>query len=276
MTIVEFGNKHFTPLTPPIEWGEIRMLKCLAACLMLMALTMTAHANVKQEVDSLFAAGEFEQVELVMLRLGDDQGELSDEEFASIETTAGFAMIMLDREVDARKYFSDALKLNPDLTLDPVTVSPKFRVVFDEVKTTMLAESVQPPEIVYRGARPSSRLFNLLLPGAGLIREGSLRGTVYLAAQAVSLYLLIDQLDKTSDSRAFYLAQTERSAISSAYNDYNRDYKTAWKYGVLCGVVYFAAQADLALYRQPLNDEEDELSIFLLPTERGLRFQVCW
>ncbi|MBU1920806.1 hypothetical protein KKG66_08170 [bacterium] len=263
--------KNITPTAEPVR----RLILCV---IMTLAITVSGNAqtDLKQEIDSLFAAGEFEQVELIMLRLGNEQGELTDAEFASMKTTAGFAMIMLDRETDARQYFREALAIDPNLTLDPVMISPKFRVVFDDVKAALQSVQAEPEKKIYRGARPSSHILNLILPGAGQLREGNLRGTVYLAAQAATLYLLIDQLDKTSDSRAFYLAQTERSAMARAYDDYNNDYKTAWKYGLLSGAVYFASQIDLACFHQPLAGEEHELSFFLLPAKDRLVFQVNW
>lgn len=244
--------------------------------LLLAACMAQAQLSPRQEVDSLFNAGEFEQIELIMLRIGNNQGNLSDADFLSMKTTAGFAMIMLDREADARRYFMEALALDPNLTLDPVLVSPKFRVVFDDVKASMQNTPVEQEDKMYVGARPSSHVMNLLLPGVGQLREGSLRGAIYLAAQGLSLYLLIDQLDKTSDSRAYYLAQTERSAIARAYDDYNKDYKTAWKYGIISSLVYIAAQADLALLNKPLHEGEKGLSFSLHPEQDRLVLQVNW
>ena len=268
-----FADKHMKYRNPS-RWIAV------FAALFGIALPGNAQTDLKHTADSLFTAGKFEQVELLMLRVGSDQGDLTDTEFASMKTTAGFAMIMLDREIDARRYFTEALKINPDLTLDPVMISPKFRVVFNDVKANLQkAEAEAEPELmktVYRGASPGSHLLNLVLPGAGQLREGYLRGGIFLAAQTASVLLLIDQLNKRSDSRAYYLAQTEKNAIAQAYDDYNRDHKTAWKYGILSGVVYLAAQADLVFIHKPLTNDESRLSIALLPMGNRLLFQVRW
>ncbi len=257
---------------------ENHLYRWIAVFTVLLGITLSGNAqtNLKQQVDSLFAAGEFEQIELLVFRMGDVQSELTDTEFAMIKTTVGFAMIMLDRETDARQYFEEALQIDPELTLDPVMISPKFRIVFDDVKAALKKEKPEPVKAEYRGASPGSHLMNLVLPGAGQLNEGCLRGTLYLAAQTAATFLLIDQLNKTSDSRAFYLAQTERSAIASAYDDYNRDSKTAWKYGILSGIVYLAAQADLAFIHKPLVSDESKFSMFLFPTGNKLFLQVRW
>jgi hypothetical protein len=249
----------------------------LALSALLFSLqTAFAESDLNRQADSLFEAGEFEKVEILALRLGQDQGQASDEEYANLQVTAGFAMIMLDRETDARGYFSRALDKNPDLTLDPVLVSPKFRIVFDDVKLHRSIIRSEKPEMLYRGASPRSQLMNLALPGVGQLREGRLRGALYLAAQAVSLGLLIHQLDQTSDSRARYLAQSDPLEISEAYDDYNQDFRGAWAYGIASGTVYLLAQADLALIRNEVSSENQGISLNLSPTYSGFRFSVNW
>ena len=56
------------------------------------------------------------------------------QERARVNLTAGYALIMQGREQEAKEYFARALDAEPNIVLDPVQVSPKFRVVFDEVK----------------------------------------------------------------------------------------------------------------------------------------------
>jgi hypothetical protein len=247
-----------------------------AAALLFFMQAALAESDLCRQADSLFAAGEFEKVETVVLRLGTDQGEMSDADYANLQVTAGFAMIMLEREADARRFFDYALNKNPDLTLDPVLVSPKFRSVFDDVKIHRSIVQNETPEVLYRGASPRSHLLNLALPGVGQLREGRLRGILYLTAQAASLGLWIHQVDKVSDSRAHYLAQSSQPEISNAYDDYNRDYQTAWSYGIISGAIYLISQADLALIRNQISDEQPGLSMSMMPAPSGIRFQVNW
>jgi hypothetical protein len=254
---------------------QSKLLFTLAAFIV-FTQTAFAECDLCQEADSLFAAGEFEKVEMLVLRLGTDQGEMSDADYANLQVTAGFAMIMLDRETDARRYFNRALDKNPSLTLHPVQVSPKFRIVFDDVKLHRSIVPNETPEVHYRGASPRSHLLNLALPGVGQLREGRLRGILYLTAQAASLGLWIHQLDKASDSRAHYLAQSSPPEISKAYHDYNRDYQTAWGYGIISGAIYLLSQADLALIRNQISDEQPGFSMSIMPAASGVSFQVNW
>ena len=235
-----------------------------------------AESNPRQQADSLFAAGEFEKVEMLVLRLGGEQGAMSDSDYVGLQVTAGFAMIMLDREADARRYFETALDKNAGLALDPVLISPKFRIVFDDVKIHRDMPRNGKPAVLQTGADYRSHLLNLVLPGAGLIREGRLRGIGYLAAQAAAVTYMISQLDKTADSRTYYLAQVEEPDIARAYSDYNSDYHSAQAAELISGAIYLLAQADLALVRNPVTSGNSGFSMSILPAHSGIRFSFHW
>lgn len=236
-------------------------------------------------VDSAFVKGEYERVELLTLRLLQSETQLAADEAARLNLTTGYALIMLGREADARGYFARALDAVPDLILDPVQVSPKFRVVFDEVKADharMLAarRDVQPiatnasesPE----RPRPQSLLANLALPGAGQWREGHrLRGGAVFAVQTAAAAALIWQLGELRDSRAQYLTQTDPVLIRSAYDDFNRDYRTAWAAGMLTGAIYLAAQADLILL-QPRHPSRVQAALHPAPKINGAHLILRW
>ena len=231
-------------------------------------------------IDSAFVTGRYADVELLTLRILQSKAELTPQERARVNLTAGYALIMMNRETEARNYFKQALDAEPNLTLDPVQVSPKFRVVFDEVK----AQHVSPAEALARTpdekltirSMPSRQaLFsNLILPGSGQWREGHrVRGAVFFVAQAASVAALVWQIGETRDSRAEYLAQINAERISETYDEYNQDYMLSWGAGALAGVVYLAAQADLILHRTS-NQE-----ISLLPAGDfgpGLTLRMAW
>ncbi|MBK6765707.1 MAG: hypothetical protein IPG71_05045 [bacterium] len=158
--------------------------------LLALSSTLFAQSPLLQEVDSLFRAGEYERVELLVLR-AERQPELDTGDQVTLQLLGGYSMIMLERVDDAKAHFVAALEIDSSLTLDPVTVSPKFRVVFDDVRRQWRADhlSKPPAEITrevstYRSARRESHLVNLLIPGTGFLREGkTLRGALHLAAQ---------------------------------------------------------------------------------------------
>ena len=213
-------------------------------------------------MDSAFVKGHYSEVELVALRILQSAMELTLQERSHINLTAGYALIMMNREHEAREYFDHALDAEPDLTLDPVQVSPKFRMVFDEVKAQhQNSEQVIPYDdrtIKVSPLQPASRrslISNLIIPGSGQWREGHhVRGAAFLLAQAASLGVWIWQMDQTRDSHAKYLAQTNAQRIADTYNEYNQDYALSWATGALAGIIYLAAQADLILLRTPTKE----------------------
>jgi len=257
-----------------------------------LSLAFPAMADVQQDllaVDSAFAEGRYEQVELLALRILHGENELPADERARLNLTAGYALIMLNREGEARGYFERALDAVPELTLDPVLVSPKFRVVFDEVKAARppvpTTGGLRPPEesgdsprreILAEGLiRPSPRshVMNLLIPGSGQWNEGKkLRGAAWFMLQAASVGVLVWRIGEMRDSREAYLVETETARISAAYDTYNRDYRLAWAAGFAAGLVYLGAQADLALLRFPAK----ETAVKIKPMGDGIMLAVCW
>lgn len=169
-------------------------------------------------VDSAFVNGQYEEVELLVLRTLQSNPALPQPDVARLNLTAGYSMILLGREDDARRYFNRALDAEPETTLDPVQVSPKFRIVFDEVKASrpapvsksapLIRPQSNDPAQQAAAPQPSLRgalLANLVLPGSGLFVSGRrLEGVALFAAQAATTAILVTQIGKMRDSRAAF------------------------------------------------------------------------
>lgn len=232
-------------------------------------------------LDSAFANGQYEQVELLSLRLLQDYPDLTPDEVARVNLTAGYALIMLNREAEARRCFARALDAVPGLALDPVQVSPKFRVVFDEVKAARPAQTEARPGPLPgdTSAQPHSSLFasamwsNLVVPGSGQWKLGSrLRGALLFGAEATCLTLLIINAIEMQNSRADYHAATDPVNIRRAYERYNQDYQATCIAGIGAAVVYLAAQADLVR----LNGQSSGVSLLPMTGAAGISFRVQW
>lgn len=236
--------------------------------------SLFAQSDLVLEADSLFHVADYERVELLVLR-AERQSDLADSQRVALELLGGFSLIMLGREQDARAHFVQALEADSALTLDPVEISPKFRVVFDDVKSEWLAnrtlpetESVMLP--VYRSvsARPESHALNLLVPGSGFMREGkTVRGLIHFALAATSTALWLTEIKQSSDARKDYLAAQSSAQAASLYNDYDTHHRRMWTYGLTSASLYLLSQLDLALFRK-------SESIELIPTQSGASLQV--
>lgn len=232
-------------------------------------------------LDSAFAEGQYEQVELLSLRLLQDHPDLTADEIARVNLTAGYALIMLNREAEARRCFARALDAIPDLLLDPVQVSPKFRVVFDEVKSSRPAQTAAPLQSTPpdTSAQKAPSLFaaamwsNLVVPGSGQWKLGHrLRGALLLGAEAACLTVLIINATEMRDSRADYLAATDPAHIRRAYERYNQDYQASCIAGISAAVVYLAAQADLVR----LSERPGTVTALPMTGAAGISFRVRW
>jgi hypothetical protein len=232
-------------------------------------------------LDSAFAEGQYERVELLSLRLLQDHPDLTADEVARVNLTTAYALIMLNREAEARRCFARALDAVPDLLLDPVQVSPKFRVVFDEVKASQPAQTAAPAQSapVDTSAPTAPSLFaramrsNLIVPGSGQWKLGHrLRGALLLGAEAVCLTVLIINATEMRDSRADYLAATDPVRIRRAYERYNQDYQASCIAGISAAVVYLAAQADLVR----LSERPGAVTALPMTGAAGISFRVRW
>ena len=239
-----------------------RLLAVLFFC-----ASLFAQDNILFEADSLFHAGDYERVELLVLR-AERQFDLPDSQMVSLELLGGYSLIMLDRVEEARSHFQRVLELDSTTTLDPVLVSPKFRIVFDEVKVSYLsnrAQEIPAREQMYGtlrvGASPESRVMNLIVPGTGFISEGKpVRGAVHFVLQGVAAALWLSELSQTSDARDKYLA-ADSANVARLYDDYDSHHQKMWAYGLTTAGVYMLSQLDLALFRR-----SETLKLYPTPT----------
>jgi hypothetical protein len=244
---------------------------------LVFGLVATALANQQEllQLDSAFAGGEYEKVELLSLRLLHDPDSLQKTDRVRVNLVAGYALIMLGREPDAKTYFSQALDADPNLELDPVLVSPKFKGLFDEVKATYKrAEERQ--SLALQGLSLPSRkalLYNLVVPGSGQFIQGSkLRGAVITTVQVASLLWFLKSLSDVHDSRSDYLKAATADEIAARYKTYDDNHRMAWAAGILTGAIYLSAQADLILFK-PRQSPPVKLSV---GNRSGLGLQVTW
>jgi len=250
---------------------------CLLAAFALCFLPRTSFAQSKPDflaVDSAFVNGQYEKTELLVLRILQGHYDLNTDERARLNVTMGYAAIMLGRETEARADFARALDAVPDLELDPVQVSPKFRVVFDDVKTSRNAQHTK-EEIGYSQVRSIrvARLTNLIVPGSGQWQEGKKwRGAILFGLEAASVAALVWEAGRLDKSREDYLAQQDRSMVQRNYNRYNRNYQMTWLAGTVAGLVYLAAQADLVW----LKPNAKSLKLAAYPTANGIQLALLW
>lgn len=249
----------------------------LLLALLTFCSSLFAQSSLISEADSLFRAGDYERVELLVLR-AERATDVTTYDLVGLHLVGGYSMIMLDRPGDARRHFRAALDADSSLTLDPITVSPKFRVVFDEVKQQWQMDHAAPStigeiheETTYHSARRESHLLNLLIPGAGFLREGrTARGAIHMVAQVAITALWLSEIHSNNSAREDYLAASTSPDASSLYDTYDSHHRRMWTYGLTTAAVYVASQVDLALWRKSTT------SVSILPDVSGARLQFSF
>jgi hypothetical protein len=247
---------------------------CWIAIVCMVQLSLAADSPCAA-VDSAFIMGRYEQVELLVLRMGSELPKMQAEQQVDVNLTAGYALIMLGRETEAREYFRRALDADPATHLDPVRISPKFRTVFDDVKSTYRPGSRPIPVSTMTESRPSAVFINLALPGAGQWMEGRrTRGAIFLGLQLASAGMVIWQADRLHHSSEAYTHEVRREQVQHAYDRYAADTQKMWISGAAAGVIYLAAQADLTLLRRRISfDDQTSSSFGFAPIKGGVGIQ---
>lgn len=245
----------------------------LLACLV-TASVAGAESTLRSEVETAFAQSDYERVELFALRRIAEIGTLPRDDQVEVNLIVAYSLIMLDREHDAREWFRRAIDAKPTLRLDPLQVSPRFRTVFDDVKTTYAPANRPAPTdslLVSHGPRRSSVLINLALPGLGQWREGKrLRGTALIALQTVAAGVWVWRMAELRDSRDRYVSQSDRNRIRQDYEAYDADFRAAWVSGLVAGAVYVGIQTDLALLRREAPEPALSISPITSPHIVGM------
>lgn len=187
--------------------------------------------NVSQ-IEEAYNNINFERSILLSDKAIENDSLYSVKELIEIYKYRGFSYFNLGKEVKSEKAFNTVLSLDPNLELDPVTVSPKIIDFFNGLKKEI---SVNPARtfnlenkyILLEDRRPSSAWRSLVLPGWGQYHKGE-EDKAYLVFSAFALNssALIVSLIKEKSSRDVYLKSSDSNKIQSKYDTYNAWFKT--------------------------------------------------
>lgn len=176
------------------------------------------------KVGALYDAGRLADAQFEALKALDANKSLTDLERSQLFQVLGFCAVANDEDDNARRYFVAALRVNPSLSPDPITWSPKVRRVFDRAREefALIARS----EAEQRASREAdicrqASLRALYLPGAGQAMKEEwgkswLVGSAFWLSMGVFLYAEA----KLPAARADYRNAIERDEILARYKDY--------------------------------------------------------
>jgi tetratricopeptide (TPR) repeat protein len=183
-----------------------------------------------------------------------------------------FSYVAFGNRDKAKEQFKKALHLNPDLELDPATVSPKIIKVFEEAKGEMVTAPPEQPVVPTAVEKAEPRNFDATIRsccvgGWGQMYRGeSSKGKKMMIAWGTTLGATLVSWIITSNREDEYKSlQYQDEPYEDAYNKYKLWYNIAWvNTGIFLGVHAFNLY-DI-IFRKPRT------STSMLELDRGV---VC-
>ncbi|RJP63757.1 MAG: hypothetical protein C4539_15705 [Ignavibacteriales bacterium] len=198
-------------------------------------------------------------------------GTLNKNELIEVYTMKAVSHFALSQEVESKNCFIEILKLDKNFNPDPVKVSPKIILFFNDVKEEFLKTNAQvekqtepekdsPKDSIL--AVNKNLLFkektefknylmkSIILPGWGHLSHNgsSVKGWLLTSASILNtgalIYFIIDADKKEKD----YLNQSDEVQIKSMYNKFNTSFKTRNVLITSLVAIWLYAQADLLLF----------------------------
>jgi hypothetical protein len=127
----------------------------------------------------------------------------------------------------SRGAFVSMLSLDPEINLDPVTISPKIinfyhRVRSDYQENKESEAIVETRYIQLEDPRPAAGWRSLVLPGWGQIyKDEQTKGYIILSGFALNTTALIISILNENKTKDIYLSATHPDEIMTTYDDYN-------------------------------------------------------
>lgn len=121
-----------------------------------------------------YNAGKIEKAEHLALKIITDDNDLTKYEKYNAYRLLAFCSIAAGNVEAGKKHFISAIVNNPNMTADPLTWSPKLRIVFDSAVAEVSRQKKIEKEWIYASSAQLGRaasLKSLFLPGAGQLMK---------------------------------------------------------------------------------------------------------
>lgn len=202
---------------------------------------------------------------------------LTPDQLVEVHSTLGILLHARNEAIEARRQFEAALSLRPDLTLDPLLVSPKTVDFFDEIRAEVAPVSGEPTRgsairyVRVEDPRPGAALRSLAVPGWGQFEKGDRgRGLAFTTAWGVGLVGTLGAHLARADARRAYLDAETPEEATVLYPAYNRWHRARAGFAIGTGVVWAAAVVDALATGGPEAPE----GLAIRPTPGGVAVRI--
>jgi hypothetical protein len=196
----------------------------------------------------LYESGRITEAEHLALKILDTRDDLDRTDRSQIHQLLAFCAMANDDEANAMRQFVEALRLNPGITADPITWSPKVRRVFglaqEEVRKQIVQE-IQLKQALEASTCRRAALKSLYFPGAGQRLKGHPnRGGIISALFIGSAAGLVYSQFKLPAARDRYLNATTSQSARTYWKTYRDYYHLSTVTGLAAGAIYLYAFTD--------------------------------
>jgi len=209
------------------------------------------------KAQQLYNAGRIEEAEHIALKIITDDNDLTKYEKYNAHRLLAFCSIAAGNEVAGKKHFIIAISNNPNMIADPLTWSPKIRIVFDSAIAEVNRQKKIEKEWIYASSAQLGRaasLKSLYLPGAGQLmkkqkNKGRALGALTYLSMASYIYGQF-YLPKVKDE---YLAASTPNQAEARWKDYRNARYTVSITGLIALGIYGYTFFD-ALWSEPASE----------------------
>jgi hypothetical protein len=199
-------------------------------------------------LDSLYQSGSY--AELVRQAPAALESSATRTDSAAVMRLHGYGLVALGRGDEAAEQFKMLLAIAPDTRLDPETVSPKIRQVFERARLDIAArrENLPPARTDTLTLRTKPSLA-VLVPGLEQVRtrepgKGYALLAAGLAAVAGSVFTHLEY----NDAHRYYLEQTELGKIQQSYRVADNWHKARMVSISATGLIWLVSLLDATVF----------------------------
>ncbi|MFQ5638971.1 MAG: hypothetical protein ACE5IR_13385 [bacterium] len=197
-----------------------------------LASAQTNSSLLLQEIQTAYNELNYSEVEIKAKAALKKFRQFTSPQLVEIHKILGLVYFSQNKPSEAQIQFESALSITPDLTLDPLYVSPKILEFYNQIKKEWILRQNQSTNdrpksevryILVQDPRPAAALRSMILPGWGQSYKGE-KNKGFLFASLWSVGILSSLVTHLARGNAEdrYLSETDPARIQSEYDKFNK------------------------------------------------------
>lgn len=210
-----------------------------------------------EEIQKAYSELNYTEAEIKAKSVLENYQNFTASQLTEIHKILGLVYYSQNKPAESRRQFELVLSLNPDLSLDPLFVSPKILEFYNQIKDDWLSKNAQNTVdnpvryVLVHDPRPAAALRSMLLPGWGQVYKGEKRkGLILSGLWGVGVIGSLATHLARQDAEDKYLSETNPAKIDSRYNTFNTYHKLRNNFLIVSAGVWIFSYIDAILKNQ--------------------------